>query len=178
LRIVTTPMCSEIMELAGVSDYIISEDPDSEEGDLVVVLSETKTQIPALRIKLNTFNQIEDSISMIAAELGTKATSLPGDWVRKENDSEQMRHERKKIKVKVYSNFLREIVEDMGYTVVETQAEFLVYPDYMKDKINHEIASMGDRTLGIPSHQNAPLKPLERAKMRYNILERKLCTKL
>jgi segregation and condensation protein B len=178
LRIVTTPMCSEIMELAGVSDYIISEDPDSEEADLVVVLWETKTQIPALRIKLNTFNQIEDSISIIAAELGNKAKLLPRDWVRKENDLEQIRHERKKIKVKVYSNFLREIVEDMGYTMVDTQADFLVYPDYMKDKINQEIESMGDRTVEIPSHQNASLKPLERAKMRYNILERKLCTKL
>jgi segregation and condensation protein B len=178
LRIVTTPMCSEILELAGVSDYIISEDPDSEEGDLVVILSETKTKTPAFHFKLNTFKQIEDSISIIAAELDTKVTFLPRDWVRTENDSEQIRQERKKIKVKVYSNFLREIVVDMGYTVVDNQAEFLVYPDYLKDKINHEIESMGDRAVEIPSHQNAPLKPLERAKMRYNILERKLCTKL
>jgi segregation and condensation protein B len=178
LRIVTTPMCSEIMELAGVTDYVISEDPDSEEGDLVVVLWETKTRIPALRIKLNTFKQIEDSISMIAAELGTKAMFLPQDWVGKDNDSERMRHERKKIKVKVYSNFLREILEDMGYKLVENQAEFLVYPDYMKNKLNQEINSMGDRAVEIPSHQNVPLKPLERVKMRYNILERKLCTKL
>jgi segregation and condensation protein B len=178
LRILTTPMCSEIMELAGVSDYIISEDPTTEEGDLIVVLWETKTRIPALRIKLNTFKQIKDSINIIAEQLGTKAMLIPQDYDRKDNDLEQMRHERKKIKVKVYSNFLQEILEDMGYTLVDTQAEFLVYPDYLKNKINQEINSMGDRAIEIPTHQNAPLKPLERAKMRYNILESKLCTKL
>jgi segregation and condensation protein B len=178
LRIVTTPMCSEIMELASVSDYIISENPDLEEGDLVVVLSETKTRVPALRIKLNTFRQIEDSIRIILAELGIKVTNITSSWVRKENNSEQIGLARKKIKVKVYSNFLREIVEDMGYTLVKNQAEFLVYPDYLKYKINQEIESMGDRAVEIPSHQNAPLNPVERAEMRYNILERKLCTKL
>ena len=114
---------------------------------------------------------------MIAAELGTKS-KIPGDLLAKGNASQYMDNQRKKIKVKVYSNFLREIVEDMGYTTVETQAEFLVFPDYLKDKINHEIESMGDRAIEIPSHRNAPIKPLERAKMRYNILERKLCTKL
>jgi segregation and condensation protein B len=177
LKIITTPMCSEIMEMAGVPDYIISQDPDSEKGELVVVLWETKTRIPALRIKLNTFSQIKNSINMIAAELGTKS-KIPSDLLAKGNASQYLDNQRKKIKVKVYSNFLREIVEDMGYTTVETQAEFLVFPDYLKDKINHEIESMGDRAIEIPSHQNAPIKPSERAKMRYNILERKLCTKL
>jgi len=177
LKIITTPMCSEIMEMAGVPDYIISEDPDSEKGDLVVVLWETKTRTPALHIKLNTFSQIENSINMIAAEMGTKSKT-PGDLLTKVNDSQYIDNQRKKIKVKVYSNFLREIVEDMGYTTVETQAEFLVYPDYLKDKINHEIEAMGHKAIEIPTHQNAPIKPLERAKMRYNILENKLCTKL
>jgi len=171
-------MCSEIMELLGISDYIISENPDSEEGDLVIVLSETKTKVPALHIKLNTFKQIEDSIALILAELDIKASSIPANWVRKGYDSQQLELARKKIKVKVYSNFLREIIEDMGYSVVKTQAEFLVYPDYLKNKINHEIESMDDRVVEIPSHQKAPLNPMERAAMRYNILERKLCTKL
>ena len=178
MRIVTTPMCSEIMEMAGVSDYIISENPDKEKGDLLVVLSETKIRLPSLCIKLNTFSQIENSVRIILAKLGIKASSIPASWVRKENNSEQIELARKKINVKVYSNFLREIVEDMGYTVVKTQAEFLVYPDYLKNKIDHEIKSMGDKAVEIPSHKNAPLNPVERAAMRYNILERNLCTKL
>jgi hypothetical protein len=86
--------------------------------------------------------------------------------------------ERKKIKVKVYSNFLKEIVTDMGFTLVEDQYDFVVYPDYIRRKISAEIEALGDRAVEIPSHKNAPIDPLERAHMRYKILEERLCMRL
>jgi len=89
--------------------------------------------------------------------------------------------ERKKIKVKVYSNFITDIVADMGFSLVKEKPDFLVFPDYLKDDENKdilgEIEIMGDRAVEIPSHKNAPLNPLERAQIRYNILESRLCTK-
>jgi len=89
--------------------------------------------------------------------------------------------ERKKIKVKVYSNFIRDIVQDMGFTVVEEKPDFLVFPDYMNTIANNqlkmEIELMGDMAVEIPSHKNAPLNPLIRAQLRYHILEKRLCTK-
>jgi hypothetical protein len=54
----------------------------------------------------------------------------------------------------------------------------MVYPDYFKDKIIDEIESASYITVEIPSHKNAPINPIERAEMRYNILEQRLCTKL
>ena len=84
----------------------------------------------------------------------------------------------RKIKVKVHSNFLREVVEDMGFSVVPDHEDYLVYPDYMRDELVDELSTMGDRAVEIPSHKSAPLNPVERAKLRYNILEKRLCMKL
>ena len=89
----------------------------------------------------------------------------------------------RKIKVRVYSNFLKDIVEDLGFTVVhenddQNTYDFLVYPDYMKDEIINEIKFNGFRAVEIPSHKNAPLNPIEKAELRYNILEKNLCMKL
>lgn len=86
--------------------------------------------------------------------------------------------ENRKIKVKVYSNFLEEIVKDMGFTVVAgNNYDFMVYPDYMKEKLKEEIAFAGERAIELPSHKNTPLNPIKRAKMRYQILENSLCMK-
>lgn len=173
MKVVTTPMCQEIVILAGVSDFIVSTDPDSTDADLAVVLWETKTTKPSFRVKLNTFSQIIESIRALADEVGTHNHKLNLDHYVPPKDEE-----RKKIKVKVYSNFLKDIVVDMGFSLVEDEADFLVYPDYFRKKISDEIEVAGERAIEIPSHKNAPVDPLKRTHLRYNILEERLCTRL
>jgi segregation and condensation protein B len=140
---------------------------------LAVVLSETKTLKPSFRVKLNTLTQIKDSIHSLADKMGTSPLKFNLKPYIPIKD-----RERKKIKVKVYSNFLKEIVTDMGFTLVDELADFLVYPDYIRGKIPAEIEAAGDRAVEIPSHKNVPSDPLKRAHLRYNILEERLCTKL
>ncbi|KAF5089269.1 hypothetical protein [Methanobacterium aggregans] len=177
MKIVTTPMCQEILRLAGVQDFEVTKHPDSTDADIAVVLSETDTNMKSLKIKVNTFSQINESLKEISKVFGTKplvkdvgCESTAGTSVDP-SDNENM-------KVKVYSNFLGEIVEDMGFMTVSVHQDYLVYPDYMKDELVDEISTMGDRAVELPSHKNAPLNPVERAKLRYNILEKRLCMKL
>lgn len=176
MRIVTTPMCKEVLKLAGIPDFIVSRDPDSVDADIAVVLSETKTNIKSIKIKLNTFPQIEESIGTLSEIFGTE-TPESSNYNTEKEEVENLRkfNENQKIKVKVYSNFLRDIVEDMGFKVVDRDYDFVVYPDYMEDEIKD--AMKNKKAIKVPSHKNVPDDPLERAKLRYKILERKLCTK-
>jgi segregation and condensation protein B len=182
MKIYTTPMCQEAVRLAGVLEYTVKKDNNFEGADLAIVLSETDTNTPAIKIKLNTFKQIYESIDLISNTFGTEKLDM-GEWgddyslhVCRERETME---ERKKIKVKVYSKFIREIVDDMGFSLVKEKPDFLVFPDYLEDNkdILNEIHSMGSRAVEIPSHKNTPLNPLKRAQMRYNILESKLCMK-
>ncbi|MCZ3366163.1 MULTISPECIES: hypothetical protein [Methanobacterium] len=166
LKVVTTPMCEEIVKLAGISNYIVNKTPDSVGADIAVVLSETKLSTKSIKIKLNTFSQIKESIEMLSEKFETS----PLDYEIKEIVRSK---KNRKIKVKVYSNFLKEIVKDMGFSVVDKDYNFVVYPDYMKDNVVNEDAE----TVEIPSHKNVPLSAIERAEMRYNILEKRLCMK-
>jgi segregation and condensation protein B len=179
MKIVTTPMCQEILRLAGVQDFTVMKDTDSAGADVAVVLSETNTNKKSIKIKLNTFSQINDSIKTISDMFGTQpmVSSVGNAGVLDSSN------ENRKIKVKVYSNFLKDIVEDLGFTVVhenddQNTYDFLVYPDYMKDEITNKIKLNGFRVVEIPSHKNVPLNPIKRAELRYNILEKKLCMKL
>jgi hypothetical protein len=111
-----------------------------------------------------------------------------------------LRENNRKIKVKVYSQFLKDIIEDMGFELVDENPNFVVFPDYLENQINndeeisHNDASKGlskneenftknDNTLDcinylkVPSHGDVPINPLERAIMRYNLLEEELCMK-
>ena len=184
MKILTTPMCQEVVRLAGVLEYTVVLDYNFEGADLAIVLSETNTNVPSIKLKLNTFKQIYSSIDHISNILGTKKLdmgSIKKDYLAFTNPEKKVLNERKKIKVKVYSNFIREIVEDMGFTLVEEKPDYLVFPDYLKEDLNHnsltEIDFMGKRALELPSHKNTPKNPLERAKMRYHMLETRLCTK-
>lgn len=42
MKIVTTPMCEEIVKLVGISDYAVNKHPTEEDGDLAILLSESK----------------------------------------------------------------------------------------------------------------------------------------
>lgn len=166
LKVVTTPMCEEIVKLAGISNYVVTKTPDSAGSDIAIVLSETKLSTKSIKIKLNTFSQIKESIEMLS---GMFKTSPLNYKIKEIVPLEKNR----KIKVKVYSNFLEEIVKDMGFEVVDEDYNFVVYPDYMKEDVVNETVE----TVEIPSHKNVPLSAIKRAEMRYNILEKRLCMK-
>jgi segregation and condensation protein B len=167
LKVVTTPMCAEILKIAGVTEYIVTKDPDSVNADIAVILSESELSTESIKIKLNTFSQITQSIELISTTFGTDCEIKDIIFSKKDKN--------RKIKVKVYSNFLKEIVEDMGFKIVKEDYDFVVYPDYMKDNINEMEDNI--KTVEIPSHKNVPLNPIKRAEMRYNILEKELCMK-
>ena len=66
MRIVTTPMCEEIVRLAGISDYAVNKFPDKKDGDLAILLSESKVEMDSLPIKINTPKQIFESIKEVS----------------------------------------------------------------------------------------------------------------
>ena len=173
MKIVTTPMCKDILKLSGIMEYDISIDPDSTDADIAVILSETDTKMKSVKIKLNTFKQIETSINMLRemfGDLGELNLDI-NDYIKFD------RSKNRNIKVKVYSNFLRDIVEDLGFTIVSEDPDYFVYPDYNSNVLLEEIITMVDRVVEIPSHKNAPKNPIKRAEMRYKLLEKKLCMK-
>jgi len=176
MKIVTTPMCENVLKLAGVREFIVNLDPDSTDADIAVVLSETNTAMKSVKVKLNTFSQIKNSIEILSELFETDALKydMKGNVFTNSQQSQN-----KKIKVKVYSYFLKEIIDDLGFTIVSGNRDYhyLVYPDYIRDELTDEIITMEDRIVEIPSHKNAPKDPIKRAEMRYKLLEKKLCTK-
>ena len=66
MKIITTPMCEEIVKLAGISDYVVNKFPDEEEGDLAILLSESKVEMNSLAIKINTPSQVFESIKKVS----------------------------------------------------------------------------------------------------------------
>lgn len=176
MKIVTTPMCQEVLRLAGVSEFQLIKDGVYGDADMAVVLSETKipenTPTKFIKLKLNTFKQIEDGIKLISNVLDTRP--LEKNYYNHPVNQK----ENSKIKVRTCSNFLREIVEDMGFTIVTDDSyEFLIYPDYLKRELKEEVYEAGERAIELPSHGNAPLNPIKRAEMRYQILENSICMK-
>ena len=174
MKIVATPMCKDVLILAGIMEFDITSNPDSTNADIAVVLSETDTTMKSVKIKLNTFTQIKTSIEMLQEMFGADEEKLNLDNNKYlEFDGSDNRN----IKAKVYSNFLKDIVDDLGFTIVSEDPDYLVYPDYITNQISNEIITMGDRIVEIPSHKNAPKNPIKRAEMRYKLLEKKLCMK-
>ena len=176
MKIATTPMCQEILRLSGVSEFKIINNGIYDDADIAIVLSETKipenSSTKYIKIKLNTFNQIKESVKLISNILKTEPMdenlnlSIPNHYL-----------ENKKIRIKVHTNFLREIVEDMGFQVVEKNYDYLIYPDYLKKKLKKELTEAGEGVIELPSHGNAPLNPIKRAELRYKILEKGICMK-
>ena len=147
MKIVTTPMCKDVLKLAGIMEFDTNSNPDSTNADIAVVLSETETKMKSVKIKLNTFNQIKTSIELLREMFGTESVELdiPTNKYIKFNESVN-----RKIKVKVYSNFLRDIVDDLGFTIVSEDPDYLVYPDYIRNLLLDEIITMGNRVVEIP----------------------------
>lgn len=164
MKIVTTPMCEEIVKIAGVSDYKVVKFPKKEDGDLAILLSESKTDMEALYLKLNTFEQIKESVEKVGKICGTVTEIDFGDC---EIASRYLNRDvENTAKVKVYSNFLKDITEDMGFVVTDNDYDYVVAPDYMIREIDEE-----KPIIEIPSHSSVSKDPIERACSRYKILE-------
>ena len=170
MRIITTPMCEEIVRLAGIEDYVVNKNPDEEDGDLAILLSESKVSMDSLPIKLNTSKQVFESIKKVSKysskELSDEEISsffdeyeLSKKYLNNDVDCG--------INVKVYSMFLKDIVEDVGFNIVENNPDYVVYPDYLKNKVVDN-----DNLVEIPTHSSASKNPFERIELKYSILEK------
>lgn len=169
MKIITTPMCEEIVKLSGVSDYIVNKNPDEENGDLAIVLSESNVRMKSLSLKLNTPSQVFDSIKEVS---GTISKELSDEEIIKLFKPYELAYKylnsnfKSDINVKVYSNFLKDILLDMGFNVVCDNFDYVIYPDYLKEKISET-----ENLIEIPSHSQISKNPFERIEERYSILE-------
>lgn len=171
MKIVTTPMCEEILRLAGIHDYLVNKNPDKEDGDFAILLSESKVMMDSMPIKLNTASQIFNSIKKISTyaecELSNEEILLFFEDYKltKKYLNNNFKHD---IKVKVLSKFLKDIVLDMGFNISASDYDYVIYPDYLREDVNGEDKELVE----IPTHNFASKNPFERVELRYSILEK------
>ncbi len=169
MKIVTTPMCEEIVRLAGVSDYAVNKHPTKEEGDLAILLSESKVEMDAMPIKINTPKQVFESIKQISKIAGHELddeeilTFFEDYELSKKYLNSDFKRD---VNVKVYSEFLKDIVLDVGFNIVSNEFDYVIYPDYLKDKVIET-----ENLVEIPSHNSISKNPFEKIEVRYSILE-------
>lgn len=173
MKIITTPMCEDVLRISGIEDYEVVSPDQIRDADIAILLSETKSDIPKLSIKLNTFTQIYESILEIQNRFNTRIdeeeVKIILDLI---DENDEKKDNRKNTKVKVYSNFLRDIILDMGFTI-DDDYDYIIMPDYWDDSDNCD----EEDCVVIPSHKNVSKNIVERAKSRYDLLERRLCMK-
>lgn len=169
MKIVTTPMCEEIVRLAGIKEYIVNKFPDEEDGDLAILLSESKVKMNSLPIKINTPKQVFESIKEVSRIAGNELSDMEvqgffEDYklAKKYLNSNFNRD----VNVKVYSEFLKDIVLDLGFNIVFDNFDYVIYPDYLKDKVTET-----ENLVEIPSHNSISKNPFEKIELRYAILE-------
>ncbi|MDR1820744.1 MAG: hypothetical protein LBR15_10930 [Methanobrevibacter sp.] len=209
MRIVTTPMCKEIIEIAGFEDFKVNKNPDNEDGELAILMSEKKTKMNSIVIKLNTINQIKYSIfEVYKHNMSKNRPNLDNEvskifeehniskWLDK-NQRSELRNMNSKIRVMVYTIFLKEIVEDMGFKIInlnifdldskkhkevilddlifieknELDVDYLIFPDYFKINIDYLSPKIQEKIVMMPTHSNVSKSPIERVFKRYSILE-------
>ncbi len=171
MKIVTTPMCEEVVRLAGINEYKLNKNPDMEEGDLAILLSESKVEMDSMAIKLNTPRQLFESIREVSKLAGHE---LSDDEILEFFNGYGLclkyleDHDNSHVRVKVYSNFLKDIILNIGFKIDDGNYDYAIYPDYMKDNIDEE----GSELIEIPSHGFVSKNPFERIEVRYAILEK------
>ena len=200
--VVTTPMCKKIVEWAGLTEFKVNKHPDEEEGDLAILLSESKVEMDSLAIKLNSFSQIKESIKKVSDclfEKGLVESSISNENIddifksyghlefasMEEDDFEKIRLNNSNKKVKVYSEFLKDIVLDIGAEIIdfslsdlETDSDigedfsYVVFPDFLKGVVsdNENFENDHIKFIEIPTHSNVSKDPIERSEERYVIL--------
>lgn len=169
MKIVTTPMCEEIVKLAGIQNYTVNKFPNKEDGDFAILLSESKVGMDCLRIKINTPRQIFESIKEVSK---LEENLLSDDEILEFFDDYEIlkkylnsnfKHD---VNVKVYSEFIKDIVSDVGFNIVSKNFDYVIYPDYLKDEVTET-----DNLVELPSHNEISKNPFKKAELRYNILE-------
>lgn len=161
------------MKIANISEYEVVNVNRIADADVVITLSETETDIPKISVKVNTYTQLLNSINDVSHRFNTRCDEEKINEIKsliEENDKKK--YMRENIKVKVYSNFLTDTVKDMGFDITDDDYEYVVVPDYMKDKLDER-----GNVLVVPSHKNVSFDIIERINERYHLLESKLCTK-
>ena len=169
MKIVTTPMCEEVVRLAGINDYVVNKHPKKEDGDLAILLSESKVDMESLPIKLNTPSQIFESIKKVSkiAQCELSDEDILVFFSDYKLSKKYLNSNFKRdIKVKVYSEFLKDIAADMGFSISQKDFNYVIYPDYLKDKVLES-----ENLIEIPSHGDISRNPFERVEVRYAILE-------
>jgi segregation and condensation protein B len=169
MKIVTTPMCEEIVKLAGITDYAVNKFPTNDDGDLAILLSESKVDMDAIAIKINTASQIFESIRKVSRIGGTE---LSDSEILSFFDGYELCRKylvsnfKRDVNVKVYSEFLKDIVSDLGFNIDSDEFDFVIYPDYLKDNVEES-----ENLVEIPSHNSISKNPFDKAELRYSILE-------
>lgn len=171
MRIVTTPMCEEVVKLAGIKDYKVNKNPDLEDGDLAILLSESKVKMDSISIKLNTPKQLFESIRNVSK---LTAHELSDSEILEFFDGYDLcikylkNQENSQVKVKVLSKFITDIVDNIGFEISDENYDYVIYPDYLKDNVQNEDVVLVE----IPSHGFVSKNPFERIQARYAILEK------
>jgi segregation and condensation protein B len=88
------------------------------------------------------------------------------------DENNQKKDNRRSTKIKVYSNFLKDTILDMGFTIDDGDYDYIVAPDYLDVDLSDE-----ENFVLVPSHKNVSNNILERVKERYDLLEREICMK-
>ncbi len=171
MKIITTPMCEDVLKIAGIKNYSVVKPTEIKDADVVITLSETETSIDKIPIKLNTYSQLYDSILSLKDKFNNNINEVEMDNIEeliKLNN--QKKDDRKNTKVKVYSNFLKDTILDMGYTISDSDYDFIVVPDYMDIELDNE-----NKVIIVPSHKNVSKNIIQRIRERYELLENMLC---
>ena len=206
MSVVTTPMCRQIVEWAGLKEFKVNKFPDEEDGDFAILLSESKVKMDSMAIKINTFGQIKESIKSVSNALFEKNliekaigdeeieaifNDYKGDVEYALLDEDEFNKIRKSCndkRVKVYSEFLKDIVSDIGLDVIDFKYDkngkdgdnedlgmdfdYLVYPDYLEEEVlkRENLESNEFRAIKILSHNNISKDPILKAESRYATL--------
>ena len=204
--VVTTPMCKQIVEWAGLKEFKVNKFPDEEDGDFAILLSESKVKMDSMAIKINTFAQIKESIKTVSNALFEKNliekaigdeeieaifNDYKGDVEYALLDEDEFNKIRKSCndkRVKVYSEFLKDIVSDIGSDVIDFKYDkngkdgdnedlgmdfdYLVYPDYLEEEVlkRENLESNEFKAIKILSHNNISKDPILKAESRYATL--------
>ena len=162
-------MCEEIVKLAGVTDYNVNKFPSKEDGDFAILLSESKLKMDGLAIKINTPKQVFESIKKVSKINGNELSDIDvqGFFEDYKLAKKYLNSNFKRdVNVKVYSEFLKDIVLDLGFNIVADDFDYVIYPDYLKDKVIES-----ENLVEIPSHNSISKNPFEKIETRYAILE-------
>lgn len=72
MKIITTPMCEDVLRISGLTEYQVVNPDEIKDADIAILLSETRSEIPKLSIKLNTFSQVYESVLKIQSRFNTE----------------------------------------------------------------------------------------------------------